>query len=56
VADAIRERWQVEAKLVEGDRGEWRVLVAGREVARKGWLTFPSDAKVLAAVAEALGR
>ena len=41
---------QVRAKLVEGDRGEFTVWVGEHVVAKKGWLGFPDDAKVLEAV------
>jgi hypothetical protein len=44
----------VEPELIEGANGEWRVLVDGQVVAKKGMLLFPSDAKVLRAVADAL--
>jgi hypothetical protein len=44
----------IEADLVEGNRGEFTVWVGERQVAQKGWLRFPSDAKVLAAVRQAL--
>jgi hypothetical protein len=54
VAAAIEKQFGVETQLVEGDRGEWRVLVGDREVAKKSWLGFPSDRKVLTAVGEAL--
>jgi hypothetical protein len=54
VAAQIKSELGVEAELVGGDRGEFTVWVGEREVARKGWLRFPSDAKVLAAVRQAL--
>jgi hypothetical protein len=54
VAAKIKSELGVEAELIEGDRGEFTVWVGERQVARKGWLRFPSDAKVLAAVREAL--
>ena len=50
----IESELGVDAELVVGDRGEFTVWVDERQVARKGWLRFPSDAKVLAAVREAL--
>ena len=56
MADKIRKQFNLEPEVVVGDPGEWRVLVDGQEVARKGWLTFPSDGKVLQAVEAALGR
>jgi hypothetical protein len=51
----IKSELGVEAELVEGNRGEFTVWVGEREVAQKGWLRFPPDAKVLAAVRQALG-
>lgn len=54
MAAAILKELGVEAQITEGDRGEWRVLVDGREVARKGWILFPSDEKVVEAVRAAL--
>jgi hypothetical protein len=40
--------------LIEGDRGEFTVWVGEKQVAQKGWLRFPSDEKILAAVRQAL--
>ena len=40
--------------LVEGDPGEWRVLVGDQEVAKKGWLGFPGEGTVVTAVDQAL--
>jgi len=54
VAELLKRELNVETKLVEGDRGEFTVWVAGRVVAKKGWSGFPEDEKVLAAVREAL--
>ena len=50
----IKSELGVEAELVVGGRGEFTVWVNERQVVSKGWLRFPSDAKVLAAVREAL--
>jgi len=44
----------VEPELIEGSRGEFAVWVGERRVAEKGWLRFPSDEKVLAAMRQAL--
>ena len=44
----------VDAELVEGSRGEFTVNVNGQCVAKKGWLGFPADDKILAAVKDAL--
>jgi len=54
VAELLRKELTVETKLIEGDRGEFTVWVDGRVVIKKGWLGFPADEKVLAAVREAL--
>jgi hypothetical protein len=54
VAELLKRELNVETKLIEGDRGEFTVWVAGRVVARKGMFGFPEDEKVLAAVREAL--
>ena len=45
---------EVEVETVIGGRGEFTVWVGDRKVAEKGWLTFPSDAKIVTAVREAL--
>ena len=54
MAELLRKELEVETKLVEGERGEFTVWVNGQVVIRKGWLGFPADEKVLAAVREAL--
>jgi hypothetical protein len=56
VAELIGRELDTKPELVEGDRGEFTVWVGDRLVAKKGWLRFPSDQKVLAAVREALAR
>lgn len=56
MAELIRRELGVEPELSEGDRGEFTVWVGERLVAKKGWLRFPADQKVLSAVREALGR
>jgi hypothetical protein len=53
LADALRQEPGVEVTLVDGNRGELTVLVDGREVAKKGFLSKPSVEKVLASVREA---
>jgi hypothetical protein len=52
VADALRKEPGVEVELVDGKRGEFTVLVDGREVAKKGLLFKPSVEKVVKAVKE----
>jgi hypothetical protein len=54
VAEAIKRELGVEAELVEGARGEFTVWVGDRVVAKKGWVRFPPDERVLAAVRQAL--
>lgn len=55
MAALIKKELGVEAELIEGDRGEFTVWVGEGQVARKGWVRFPADEKVLAAVRQALG-
>ncbi|HVF88257.1 MAG TPA: hypothetical protein VM866_11735 [Pyrinomonadaceae bacterium] len=54
MAETIKREIGVETELIEGGRGEFTVLVDDRVVAQKGWIKFPSDQKVLAAVRQAL--
>jgi hypothetical protein len=54
VAELLKRELGVEPELVEGDRGEFTIWVGDRQVAKKGWIRFPPDQKVLAAVREAL--
>jgi len=50
VAELIKRELGVQAELIEGDRGEFSVWVDRQMVAKKGWVRFPSDEKVLKAV------
>lgn len=54
MAERIRSALGVEAELVEGGRGEFAVWVGDEVVAKKGWVRFPAEEKVVAAVREAL--
>jgi hypothetical protein len=54
VAELLNRELNVETRLIEGDRGEFTVWVAGRVVAKKGMFGFPTDEKVLETVREAL--
>ena len=54
MAALIETEVGAEPELVEGGRGEFTVWVGDQVVAQKGWVRFPSDKKVLAAVREAL--
>ena len=44
----------MKAELVEGDLGEFAVLVGDQVVAKKGLIFFPPDKKILAAVRKEL--
>ena len=54
MAELIKRELGVEPELVEGDRGEFTVWVGDRMVAKKGWVRFPPDKRVLSAVRQAL--
>ena len=54
VAELIKRELGIQPELVEGDRGEFTVWVGDRMVAKKGWVRFPHDKKVLSAVQQAL--
>jgi hypothetical protein len=54
VAELIRRELGVEPEVVEGKRGEFTVWVGDRVVAKKGWIRFPKDERVLAEVQQAL--
>lgn len=56
MAEMLKKEVGIEAKLQEGDRGEFSVMVNDKVVVKKGLLFFPKDKKVLAAVNQALGR
>jgi hypothetical protein len=55
VAEKIENALGIKAKLIKGNRGEFTVWVEDKLVAKKGWIRFPSDQKVLEAVKAALG-
>jgi hypothetical protein len=54
VAELIKRELGVQPELVKGDRGEFTVWVGNQVVAKKGWLRFPAEKKVLTAVRQAL--
>jgi hypothetical protein len=54
VADLLKKELNVETQLIAGDRGEFTVWVGDEVVAKKNWLGFPDDEKVVTAVREAL--
>jgi predicted Rdx family selenoprotein len=53
VAELLKRELGLETELIKGDGGEFTVWVDGRQVAKKNWLGFPSDEKVLNAVRQA---
>ncbi len=55
MAEKIKEKFGLEANLVEGGRGEFTVIVNDELAAKKGWLMIPSDEKILVGVGEKLG-
>jgi hypothetical protein len=56
VAELIRRELGTDPELVEGERGEFTVWVGERLVAKKGWVRFPPDQRVLSAVRQAIVR
>lgn len=56
MAELIRRELDTKPELIEGGRGEFTVWVGDRLVAKKGWVRFPSDERVLTAVRQALAR
>ena len=54
MAELLKRELGVEAELIEGDRGEFTIWVGDRVVAKKGWVRFPPDGRVLASVRQAL--
>ena len=54
MADLLKRELGVEVELKEGGRGEFTVWVNDKVVAKKGWLRFPQDEKVLTAVRQEL--
>ncbi len=54
MAEMIKTELGIEAELQEGDRGEFTVRVDDKVVAKKGWLRFPQNEKVLAAIRQEL--
>ncbi len=56
MADRLKKELGIEAKLQEGDKGEFSVWVNGKRiVAKKRLLYFPRDSTILAAVRKELG-
>jgi hypothetical protein len=50
VAEALRQEPGVEVEMIDGNRGEFTVLVDGQTVAKKGWIFMPSPEKIRKAV------
>jgi hypothetical protein len=53
VADALRQEPGVEVEMVDGNRGEFSVLVDGHVVAKKGFFLKPGVEDVVKAVRKA---
>ena len=51
----LKKELGVEVETAGGTTGEFTVWVGDKLVARKGWIRFPSDQKVLEAVRSAIG-
>ncbi len=56
MAELIKRELGTEPELSVGDRGEFTVWVGEQLVAKKGWVRFPPDQRVLTAVRQALAR
>lgn len=54
MADLIKKELNADATIEDGGFGEFKVLVDGQVVAKKGWFFRPKDEAVLAAVRQAL--
>ena len=54
MAELIRSELGIESELVVGRPGEFRVLVDGNSVVKKGFFSFPSPDKCLTAVKKAI--
>ena len=54
MAALLKKELGLDVEIVGGDAGEFTVWVGDRVVARKAWLRFPSDQRVLDAVSAAL--
>jgi hypothetical protein len=55
VAELLKRELGIEPELIEGDRGEFTVWVGERVVAKKWWVRFPPDRRVLSAVRSRAG-
>jgi hypothetical protein len=55
VAALLKNELGVEVETTGGKTGEFTVWVGDQLVAKKGWIRFPSDDRVLEAVRSALG-
>ena len=51
----IKSKLGIDAEIVEGGRGEFTVWVDDKLVAKKGWIKFPSEEKIIAGLETALG-
>ena len=56
MAEILKQELGVDTATIKGDNGEFTVWVDDQQVAKKNWLGFPSDEKVLEAVRNALNK
>jgi len=54
VAEMLKKELGIDAELMEGKLGEFTVWVNQQRIAKKGFLRFPSDKKILSGVKAAL--
>ena len=54
MAAAIKDALRTDVELIEGGRGEFTVWVGDQKISEKGWIFFPNDDEVVAAVRKAL--
>ena len=54
MAELVKKELGIDTELKEGERGEFSVLVNNKVVAKKGYVFFPKDQKVLAAIRQAI--
>jgi hypothetical protein len=56
VAELLKKELGIDTTTLKGDNGEFTVWVDEQQVAKKNWLGFPSDEKILEAVRTALNK
>ena len=56
MAELLKNELGIDTATIKGENGEFTVWVDEQQVAKKSWLGFPSDEKVLEAVRSALNK